>query len=262
MKAYFTFLLFLLVAINSIAQKLSIVVYKGPVSLDNKTLLFNTRYEIPTQAMVQYGPKSQFTIFSKTKIYKKTSPDGATQTYSQILANLNAQAPTGFLKLMDTYKDFSEIETATKGSAVGAAKGLNDRKDAKLLDNDEMISPTDSAKTGAKSITLNWKTKNSFLAGRLYVIHQQTQDTIYNQPATQIGTANIAIEKPGIYNWFIYSKIDKKKRINQCFIRLSEEENEKLKSDFENFKKEIAILDTELQEILIEDYKAKFGIID
>ncbi len=264
MKYHFILLLFLSITLNSLAQEISIVVYKGTVSFGKEPLLFKTRYEIPPKSntTITYGTNSKFTIFSSTKLYQHTIKESASISYSQILNNLNINAPTSFLKLMSSYHDFTKIQSETKGSAVGAAKGLNDRKDVELNAREDVFLPLDSAKTGSKSIDLNWKIKNSIMGGRLYVIHQQTKDTIYNQPATNVGKINITIEKTGNYDWFIYSKIDKKRRINQSFIKLSEEESNKMKSDFEAFKKAIAVFDEELQDTLIEEYKLTFGIID
>lgn len=264
MKNNFILLLFLLMTFNCLAQDVSIVVYEGKVSfVDKKQLLLpKTRYSIYPTTLIEYDPGSKFTIFSKNKIYNKTSNGGAALNYQKVLQNLNASTQTGFLKLMATYKELNQMETAAIGSSFGAAKGLNDRKDTELIASEENMSPIDSAKTGSKSIDLNWKLKNSIMGGRLYVIHQLTKDTIYNQPATNIGKVSIPIEKTGNYDWFIYSKIDKKKRINQSFVKLSEEEDNKLKADFEDFKKEIVMFDEELQAILIEEYKKKFGIID
>lgn len=264
MKYHLTVLLFLVMMFNAVAQNISIVVYEGKVSFVDKkqSLLPKTRYEISSTTIIDYEPGSKFTIFSKNKLFHKKSKDGASLNYQKILQNLNASIPTGFLKLMSTYRELSEMETLGKGSAAGAAKGLNDKKDIEPLESGESISPIDSAKTSSNTIHLNWKLKNSIMNGRMYIIHQITQDTLYNQPANNIGSLSINLEKLGQYDWFIYSKSDKKKRINRSFIKLSEEEASKIRTDFEAFKTGIAMLEDDLKDFLIEEYKLKFGMIE
>ena len=158
-------------------------------------LQLKTKYEISPKTTIQYNVNSEFAIFSKTKLYKRTYKEAANQTYKDILANLNINAPRDFWELMGSYHSYSEIQNDAKGSGFGAGDGLNDRKDAELMSKDENIYPADSSKTSSKSIELNWKLKNSIMNGRLYVIHQSTKDTIYNQPATNIGKVIISLEK-------------------------------------------------------------------
>jgi hypothetical protein len=254
---------FLLLTLNSFGQEISIVVYEGHVSFDKKSnLLPKTRYEISPNTSVHYATNSKFVIFSKTKLYKKVSSDGATISYKEILDNLKANAPSTFLRLMWSYHEMAKTNTDAIGSGIGAAKGLNNIKDREMVDKGETIFPFDSAKTGSKSINLDWNLKNSIMNGRLYVIHQPTKDTLYNQPATNSGKVTVNLEKTGPYQWFIYSKSDKRKRINQTFIKQDELEHKKMKLDFVTFKEVIAILDEDLQTILIAEYKLKYGIID
>lgn len=262
-KYYFACYFFLLLTLTSFAQEISIVVYKGKVSFDRENyLLPKSRYVISPTKSVHYETGSEFVIFSKQKMYKKVSGDGATINYKQILDNLKVNAPSSFYRLMLTYHEIGKVNTEAKGSAIGAAKGLNDKKDKEQLDKEEIIKPIDSAKTGSNSIVLDWKLNNSILNGRLYVIHELTRDTLINEPATHIGKKEVNLEKTGSYQWFIYSKSDKKKRINQTLIKLDAQEINKMQQDFTTFKEALSQFNAELQAILIEEYKIKNGIIE
>lgn len=263
MKHYIIFLLFLLMITDSFGQKISIIVFEGIVSFENiPALELKTKYEIEPSTKVSFKPDSRFIIYSKTKMFKADNTIAATMDYKQIKDNLISNATTGFLKLMSKYHELQNAKSEAFGSIKGAGKGLNDKKGAQLLSNQELFFPKDSARTSAKSLELSWKLKNSIMGGRLYVINQQTKDTIYNQPATSEGKATLNLDKSGNYNWFIYSKMDKKKRINQTFIKQSEEENKKMLLDFDSFKKDIALMEEELKAILLEEYKLKYGIIE
>ncbi len=263
MKRLYIFMFVLLGIMHANSQEISIVVFEGTVTFSKDVVLrHRIKYSISPEVILSFSPKSNFVIFSSNKIFEKKQTLGASMDYRTIIENMRVKMTQNFMNLMNTYQKLHEIESDAKGSVIGASRGLNDKKGVPLTQTESPFYPVDSAQVVNPVLELKWKLNNAVMNGRLMVIHQKTADTLYNQPAATVGKATLNLNQAGTYDWFIYSKSDKKKRINQTFTKLTDQEYKTYQIRLSNFTNEIKSFDHELQEILIAEFKSANHILE
>ncbi|MFT3796218.1 hypothetical protein [Flavobacterium sp.] len=245
------------------SEELFIIVYKGDVRFvnpDYPALEHGFRYAVPKNAGLDYDQHSRFVLFTKTKFYEKKDPGQNTMNYDTMFKNVKNNMVQGFAHFMNNFHKLTELEYQSAGATPAGTRGLNKKNKAALTE-DENHSPEDSARIVPKNVKLQWDLKKSIPNARLMVVNSQTRDTVYNSPATPNGTLDLVIEKPGGYDWFLYSSMEKKKRINRTFFQLSAAEAQKERDALAAFKKDIAALSKEMQDLLLEDYMLMHQLI-
>jgi hypothetical protein len=186
--------------------------------------------------------------------------------YTQLVNTLNttaSQKNTGFTAyLQKTYLFTSEVKEATKGSVVAGIKGIDGNNGKPVRDVNETIFPQDSVKLLSATVKLKWETSGKVFGTKLFVVHTALNDTIYKSTASNKGEIDITVEKEGLYNWFLYSKLENKKSIERVIIKPSPAEINRLKIELANFKKEIAAFDEELRALVLDDYLYQNRIVE
>ncbi|HMI08365.1 MAG TPA: hypothetical protein VK528_12510 [Flavobacterium sp.] len=250
----FTF--FAMSAVSS--QELFIIVYKGSVHFAipgrSAKLDYGSRYAIPKESAIEYGVASKFIVFTRTKFFEERNANANKMDYATMIKNLKSNMIGSFSKFMNDYHRLTELGEESKGSIIAGTRGLNDKKGVALEDDERNYAPADLAQIGTSTVQLKWNLREKVPGAKMMVIYTESNDTIYNKPAAQSGTADIPLVKAGNYDWFLYSGMEKKKRINRSFTKLDPAEAKAAADALNIFKKEIAPLSPEMQELLIEEY--------
>jgi len=242
------------------SQDVFIVVYQGKVgfkdcnSSDRVVLDCNLKYAIPPDKNIKFE-SGRAIVFTKNKYFEVNNADCL--SYRDIvnkLRTISAKTQSFFWEYTKKLHVFSEIQKSTKGAVAGGTRAIDDKTNKKTDRHNETFFPVDSAKMLSNSIHLKWELENKLFGAKLIVVNKQTNDTVYNKIAPQQGEIELVIEKEGSYNWFIYSGMEKKKYIYRLFIKPGEAERKNLVHLLKGLKTEIAAMDDDLKNMVIEDF--------
>lgn len=240
-------------------QEIYIAVYDGVVAFqDGRHLNLNFRYELPKGKPVNFSANTSVVMFTKTKYFFYKAAGASGMTYNAIYDSLKNSSPAnstsffGYLRRLQF--SAGDAEEFTKGGVLGGIKGIDNRRRKAGDENYELALPVDSARMLSGTIRLQWELKEKIFGTRLIVVNIQTKDTVHNSAASNTGDVSLTIEKEGTYNWFLYSSLQKKKKINQVFIKPGAEEVKTAQKKLGEFKAGISALDNLFKELLIEDY--------
>ena len=242
------------------AQEIFIVAYKGDIVLNRGSkLIYNFRYTLDRGSVLSFQIDASALIFTKDKYFTIEKMAVATDySYTQLINRFNttpAQKNNGFSSyLQKTHLYSTEVKESSKGSTIAGIKAIDNNAGKFVRDIYETIFPQDSAKLLANSIILKWEMPNKIFGAKLIVVNIQLNDTLYNSAASNKGEVNVAINKEGTYNWFLYSKMENKKTINRVFIKPNSSEVAALQNELEKFKNQTVIFSEELRALVLDDY--------
>lgn len=252
---------------RALAQELFIVVYSGTVKFnDSRVIQTNFRYGITRGNTLRFVEGASAVLFTKDKYFNIKTSLETTYSYADFVNKLNttpSQKNNGFMAyLLKTHFFASEVKEASKGAMVAGVKGVDGNSGKYIRHPDEKIFPQDSVSVLSATVKLKWETTGKAFGTRMIIINSITNDTICNKAASNKGELDIAIEKEGIYTWFLYSKLENKKSIERTIIKPTTAEAKRLKAELENFKKQTAAFDEVLRALVLDDYLYQNHIVE
>lgn len=269
MKGKFLVIACLLLFCNAArGQDIFIVAYKGTISFDDgRVLQPNFRYSINRGNTLKFQIGATALVFTKDKYFDMDRLSVETvYSYAQFVNRFNttpSQKNNGFIAyLQKTHLFANTIKESSKGAVIAGVKGIEGNNNNPVKDVNETIFPQDSVRMLTSHVHLKWETTGKSYGTKLLVINTMSNDTIRNVAAAGKGELDITIEQEGIYNWFLYAKLENKKSIERVIIKPSPAETAGLKSRLEDFKKQIAAFDGELKALIWEDYLYQNRIIE
>lgn len=238
------------------SQDIFILAYKGKVRFNDivNPLLNGYRYTIPNGARIEYDEACKAIVYTKANYFE--IPDKIDQghmlSYQQITSKLKSSASAGFISFLEKNHKLATLSQLSKGAIPGGIKGFDDNA-KELLEKGFNASPVDSGRLVSDEIHLSWRLKSKIAGAKILVIYQ-SKDTVLNQVADQEGDLYVPIKDEGSYQWLIYSKIENTRKINRSFFKLNEPETKKILQSLDVFKKDAALINVQLKELIIADF--------
>jgi|GEM_PF-7102963 len=257
MKTIYLLCLLFFACATSYAQEPFIIVYEGDVNFTkpstSPSFSIGTRYAVPKNSAIKYSDNSHFIVFTKTKFFEKKEDAEHEMDYNTMLKNLKNNMGGSFWKLLHDYHQLTELGQTSFGGSIAGTKGLNDKK-GKATTDDQVLSPEEFALITTQTVKLKWSIKDKVPGARMMVVHKESGAVIYNEPGGPSGEIEVALEQNGSYDWYLFSKLENKKRINRTFVKLSEADAKKMSDELNALKKDMAPLTPELQQIMLQEF--------
>ena len=250
------------------AQEIFIIAYKGTVTFnDGRILDHNFRYALDRGVSVVFEMGSSALLFAKDKYFSvEKIAIKTTYSYKDFVTTFNTtsfQKNNGFIAyLQKTHMYATEVKESSKGAVIAGGKGIDNNNGRLVRDINETIFPQDSVRILTNTVHLKWETAAKTFGTKLMVVNSQLNDTIHNGQVSNKGELDLAIEKEGVYKWFLFSKLENKKSIVRVIIKPSVAETAKIRNELVNFKKQIAAFDEDLRLLVLDDYLYQNRIIE